>query len=57
MPESHDDKPQVLLITGRPGIGKTTIIRRAADRLKGEGLRGFTPRRSGRKESDAAFAS
>lgn len=31
----------VLLITGAPGIGKTTVIRRAADRLTDKGLRGF----------------
>jgi nucleoside-triphosphatase len=33
--------PHVLLLTGTPGIGKTTVIRRAADRLKDNGLRGF----------------
>jgi nucleoside-triphosphatase len=31
----------VLLITGTPGIGKTTVIRRLAERVKREGLRGF----------------
>jgi nucleoside-triphosphatase len=30
-----------LLITGRPGIGKTTVIRRLAARLKGRRLGGF----------------
>src|SRR5919198_1154099 len=32
---------KTLLITGRPGIGKTTIIRRVADALKGERIAGF----------------
>jgi nucleoside-triphosphatase len=41
MPESCKDKPRVLLITGIPGIGKTTVIRRAADTLKGQRPRGF----------------
>ncbi len=31
----------VLLITGRPGIGKTTVVRRVADSLDPSGLRGF----------------
>jgi nucleoside-triphosphatase len=31
----------VLLITGIPGIGKTTVIRRVAEVVKAEGLRGF----------------
>ena len=31
----------VLLITGAPGIGKTSVIRRAAEGLKHKGLRGF----------------
>jgi nucleoside-triphosphatase len=34
-------KPHVLLITGTPGIGKTTVIRRVADGLESKGLRGF----------------
>ncbi len=34
-------KPHVLLITGAPGSGKTTVIRRAADRFGRKGLRGF----------------
>jgi NTPase len=31
----------VLLLTGAPGIGKTTVIGRVADRLKGRNLGGF----------------
>lgn len=41
MSKSCDNKPQVLLITGVPGIGKTTVIRRAADGLRDKGVRGF----------------
>ncbi len=32
---------KALLLTGRPGIGKTTVIRRVADALKGERIAGF----------------
>ena len=41
MSENRENRPHVLLLTGTPGIGKTTVIRRAADRLKDKGLRGF----------------
>jgi nucleoside-triphosphatase len=41
MAENGNHKRHVLLITGAPGIGKTTVIRRAAEGLKLEGLRGF----------------
>jgi nucleoside-triphosphatase len=39
MSENH--KQHFLLITGAPGIGKTTVIRRVADELKQKGLHGF----------------
>jgi nucleoside-triphosphatase THEP1 len=41
MIERGTDRPHVLLITGTPGIGKTTVIRRVAEGVKAEGLRGF----------------
>ncbi len=41
MTRNSRDRPHVLLITGAPGVGKTTVIRRAADGLKEERLRGF----------------
>jgi nucleoside-triphosphatase len=41
MPRNHNDAPRALLITGQPGIGKTTVIRRVAERLEPAGLRGF----------------
>jgi nucleoside-triphosphatase len=41
MSEHPNHKQHVLLITGTPGIGKTTVIRRAAEGLKHKGLRGF----------------
>ena len=51
MSENRENRPHVLLLTGTPGIGKTTVIRRAADRLRDKGLRGFyteeTPRERG----------
>jgi nucleoside-triphosphatase len=31
----------VLLLTGSPGVGKTTVMRRVADRLRGHHLAGF----------------
>ncbi len=39
--ESRGNEPHVLLLTGAPGIGKTTVIRRAAAGLGATGLRGF----------------
>ncbi|MFZ5790801.1 MAG: nucleoside-triphosphatase [Pseudomonadota bacterium] len=41
MREDRETKPHVLLVTGRPGIGKTTVIRRVADLLEDRCLRGF----------------
>jgi nucleoside-triphosphatase len=41
MSQNRKFKPHVLLITGAPGIGKTTVIRRIADELRNKGLRGF----------------
>jgi nucleoside-triphosphatase len=41
MSESRRKKPHVLLITGMPGVGKTTVVRRAAGGLEDKGLRGF----------------
>jgi nucleoside-triphosphatase len=41
MSERGANEPHVLLITGTPGIGKTTVIRRVAERVDAEGLRGF----------------
>jgi nucleoside-triphosphatase len=38
---SRDRQARVLLITGAPGVGKTTVIRRVARELKSDGLRGF----------------
>ena len=41
MPQNRKKTPHVLLITGQPGRGKTTVVRRVADRLEPSGLRGF----------------
>ncbi len=41
MSENRNHKRHVLLITGKPGIGKTTVIRRTADELGHKGLQGF----------------
>jgi nucleoside-triphosphatase THEP1 len=41
MAENRNHNRPVLLITGAPGIGKTTVIRRAPEGPKHKGLRGF----------------
>jgi nucleoside-triphosphatase len=41
MRRNRETEPHVLLITGRPGIGKTTVIRRVAGQLEGRRLCGF----------------
>jgi nucleoside-triphosphatase len=35
------ERPRVLLLTGHPGVGKTTVIRRLAETLAGRRLGGF----------------
>jgi nucleoside-triphosphatase len=39
--EADAGRPHVLLITGRPGVGKTTVIRKVAAALRGRRLAGF----------------
>jgi len=41
MPKSCENNKHVLLVTGEPGIGKTTVIRRVANGLEDKALRGF----------------
>ena len=35
-------EPYALLLTGPPGVGKTTVLRRAAEKLSDPEIRGFT---------------
>jgi nucleoside-triphosphatase len=41
MSEGFETERRVLLLTGAPGVGKTTVIRRVSERLGSKGLRGF----------------
>jgi nucleoside-triphosphatase len=41
MIDRETERLHVLLITGTPGIGKTTAIRRVAEGIEADGLRGF----------------
>jgi nucleoside-triphosphatase len=41
MPRTPANAPRILLITGHPGVGKTTVVRRVAEKLDAAGLRGF----------------
>jgi nucleoside-triphosphatase len=41
MIDRETERLHVLLITGTPGIGKTTVIRRVAEGIEADGLRGF----------------
>lgn len=36
MTPEHGGASRILLVTGRPGVGKTTLIRRVAERLRGQ---------------------
>ena len=38
---ADESRPHVLLITGLPGVGKTTVVRRVADLLAKKRIRGF----------------
>jgi nucleoside-triphosphatase THEP1 len=41
-PADHENpRRPVIQLTGRPGIGKTTVIRRSADLLAGRSIAGF----------------
>jgi nucleoside-triphosphatase len=41
MSQNRESRPHVLLLTGTPGVGKTTVIRRAVAGLGAQELRGF----------------
>jgi nucleoside-triphosphatase len=55
MSQSRKSKPHVLLTTGAPGIGKTTVIRKVADELRRKGLRGFYTEEIREKEERRGF--
>jgi nucleoside-triphosphatase len=55
MSQSRKSKPHVLQITGAPGIGKTTVIRKVADELSRKGLRGFYTEEIREKEERRGF--
>jgi nucleoside-triphosphatase THEP1 len=46
-----------LLLTGRSGIGKTTVIRRVAEALHGERIAGFYTESSTRAAAEPASRS
>jgi nucleoside-triphosphatase len=46
-----------LLLTGRPGIGKTTVIRRVAEALRGERIAGFYAEERHSRGAAPAFKS
>jgi nucleoside-triphosphatase len=49
------DPMRALLLTGRPGIGKTTVIRRVAEALAGERIAGFYTEEERRRGERTGF--
>ena len=47
--------PHALLLTGPPGVGKTTVLQRAAERLTDLPIRGFTTREIREKGERVGF--